>query len=143
MVTLTELLAVLEHGNIWQCPPITDEPEYELEHWAVFEVKLKQPGSEPTTVTRHVAGDLRWGREAEGKVSSPIVEFDPASASFRTRSGRVYRVRGKPGMGFSSNGCYVWGIWLHYNPSEIEPRDVSIEVAQAIALAQKSPGSAS
>jgi len=111
---------------IWTNPSISDTPAFELVFWAVFEVQL---GAEAPP-TRHVVGEV--SDSGDGQVSSPVIEFDPGSGSFRTRSGRVYRVLGSP-LGLRSQGDYVWKSWLSLWKSEFEPREVTDEVAQAIA----------
>lgn len=113
---------------VWTNPSIADAPQFTLVSWQVFEVQLG-PGA---PITRHVAGEVGYG--GEGQVSSPIHGFDPVTASFRTRSGRVYRVQGARGLG--AQGAYVWNRWTGTWRSEFEPRDVTPEVAQAIAQAR-------
>ena len=112
---------------VWTNPPIAETPAFTLVSWAVFEVQLA-PGA---AVTRHVVGEVGYG--GEGQVSSPVLEFDPVSACFRTRSGRVYRVRGATGLGMQSD--YVWNMWKSTWSREREPCDVTEEVAREIAQA--------
>lgn len=112
---------------LWFNASVTDRPEFLLVSWEVHEVQL-QPGGE---LTWHVAGEVGYG--GAGQVSSAIVQFDATAAAFRTKSGRVYRVRGSTGLGNEAD--YVWRAWLSRNPSHLPPRDVTDEVKRAIAQA--------
>jgi hypothetical protein len=69
-----------------------------------------------------------------GQVSSAILEFDPASASFRTRSGATvsFQVRRQSS---GREAAYVWNARRSIWRSEFEPRNVTREFAQAIAEA--------
>jgi hypothetical protein len=113
---------------IWMNPSIAQMPDCTLVSWAVFEVQLGRDAE----VTRHVAGEIGYG--GEGQVSSPVLEFEASTASFRTRSGRLYRVQGPLGLGAEAD--YVWRRWCAIWPSAFDPRDVSAQVALAIARAK-------
>jgi hypothetical protein len=112
---------------LWRNAPTAEVPAYTLVSWAAFEVQLS-PGA---VATCHVAGEVGYG--GQGQVSSPAQEFDPATASFRTRSGRLYRIRGARGLG--REGAYVWQRWLDLN-DVLDARDVTERFAQAIATAR-------
>jgi hypothetical protein len=114
---------------VWTNPSISEVPTFSLVSWAVFEVKLGLNAE----VTRHVVGEV--GHGGEGQVSSPVLEFDPVSASFRTRSGRVYRLIPGSSPGLGREAEYVWNAWCSTWRSEFEPRNVTAEVAQEIAQA--------
>ena len=91
---------------VWKVAPVTERPEVTLTGWAVFDVPDEDSTAEPT---RHLVG---WSCEdREGRVSSPVMTFDARTASFSTRSGRIYRLSGQPGLG--SDAVYVWQFWLH------------------------------
>lgn len=93
---------------IWNIRPIEEEPESKLTHWSIREVQL--PGEEGST--RHFVGELAsW--HPEGRVSSPIVDFDPKTMCGVTRSGRVYQLIGPSGN--SSDADYVWARWCALN----------------------------
>ena len=94
-------------GGVWVCAPVSERPELTLTDWAVFELQL--PGNPGRT--RHLAGYNVTDRE--GRASSAIVEFDPATWRGVTKSGRVYGLRGMPGL--SGEGEYVWRQWLGIN----------------------------
>lgn len=94
-------------GGVWTCAPVAERPELVLTDWAVFEVQL--PGN--SSRTRHLAGYNVTDRE--GRASSAIVEFDPATWRGVAQSGRVYGLRGRPG--FTADGEYVWRRWLGLN----------------------------
>jgi hypothetical protein len=84
---------------VWKISSIEDRPQVTLEEWAVFEVPLNGPDQ---PLTRHLAG--RSCEDCQGQVSSPVLAFDPNSGAFRTRSGRVYRLVGLPGL--CADGSY-------------------------------------
>lgn len=84
-------------------PTVATHPNERLESWAVFEVTL--PGLSGPTL--HVVGHVDDGT---GRVSSPLVNIDEAARSVVTRSSRVYRLVGRPGLGGS--GEYVWNRWV-------------------------------
>jgi hypothetical protein len=119
---------------VWQIDSIQDRPEVTLRDWAVFEVPLNgldQPW------TRHFAG---WSCEdRQGQVCSPVVAFDPQTGSCITKSGRVYRLRGRPGL--NADAAYVWNRWKR-SASVGEQRDVTREVFDAMEAAKASPASA-
>jgi hypothetical protein len=101
---------------LWRNAPTAEVPAYTLVSWAVFEVQLSQGA----VATCHVAGEVGYG--GQGQVSSPAQEFDPATASFRTRS-------------LGREGAYVWQRWLDLN-DVLDARDVTERFAQAIATAR-------
>lgn len=115
---------------VWNIAPIEDRPHVTLESWAVFEVPLNgldQPW------TRHLAGYSC--EDGQGQVCSPVEAFDPASGQCVTRSGRVYRLRGGPGLDLDAE--YVWDRWKRIWEVQ-EQRDVTPEVFAAIQGARAS-----
>lgn len=108
--------------------PIDSRPSVTLTGWAVFEVPRNGP-DQPWT--RHLAG---WSCEdQQGQVSSAVQRFDPATGKCVTRSGRVYLLRGRPGLG--GDALYVWGVWMRRDELE-ESRDVTNEVVEQMQAAQ-------
>lgn len=103
--------------SVWSATPVDEVPELVLSSWAIMEV------SDGETVTRHFAGYNET--EGEGRASSAIVTFDAATMKGVTSSGRVYQLRGDPGL--RGDGLYVWGRWERIN-GVTESRDVSQEV---------------
>lgn len=99
-----------------------------LESWAVFEVPLhglEQPW------TRHLAGYSL--EDNQGQVCSPVQSFDPHTAQFITRSGRVYRLLGRPGLDHDTE--YVWERWKRI--WEIpQQRDVTQQVLAELRAAK-------
>jgi hypothetical protein len=93
---------------IWKPADILDEPEVLLSRWSIYEITCE---SNPELKTRHFVGQNI--REGSGRVSSRIEEFDQKTMKGRTRSGRVYELRGHPGH--SGDGAYVWGQWSYIN----------------------------
>lgn len=109
---------------VWKPGTVADEPEVVLTSWQVFEV---------ANGDRHFCG---WNvGDREGRVSSRIVEFDAARMTGRTRSGRVYRLSGRPGN--DADALYVRARWLRLNgfapevrvldPGEIAPGPVPLQ----------------
>jgi hypothetical protein len=47
--------------------------------------------------------------DSSGRVSSPIVTFDPVTMQGKTQSGRIYELIGR--KGWSLNVEYVWKRW--------------------------------
>lgn len=87
-------------GAIWGVAPVAEEPEIRLYNWSIRAVLPER--------TRHFVG---WNRASrEGRVSSAIVTFDPATRRGVTERGRVYELVGPPGT--HPDAEYVWGRWL-------------------------------
>lgn len=101
---------------VWKPGDITEEPEVILSNWKVLEVNSND---------RHFCGynlSLR-----EGRVSSRIEEFDPSTMMGRTRSGRIYSLRGVPGS--HPDADYVWATWCCLNSIDRDSvRDVTKEI---------------
>lgn len=100
-------------------PTVTEAPDERLRSWAAFEVLVPGLGER----TRHVAGEVS---DRSGRVSSPLVAIDDAIRSVVTRSGRVYQLVGRAGLGLE--GEYVWRHWL----SGSEARDVQEVTAEFV-----------
>lgn len=118
--------------TVWTIAPVELRPDVTLESWAVFDVPLNgldQPW------TRHLAGYSV--EDGQGQVCSPIHAFDPAAGQCVTRSGRVYRLRGRPGLGLDAE--YVWRRWKRI-ASITEERDVTKEVFAAMSAARAGGG---
>ena len=88
--------------------PIAWVPHFTLDAWSVYEVPMD---GEDKPWTRHFSGFSREG--CNGRVSSPVESFDPATRCGLTRSGRVYLLEGFPGM--NGDAFYVWGRWKTVN----------------------------
>jgi hypothetical protein len=90
-------------GGIHQVASVIDEPEIKLTQWSIKECDRKDGRR-----TRHFIGyDIKGN---EGRVSSAIVEFDPARKRARTGSGRVYELVGP--SGHHRDADYVWERWM-------------------------------
>lgn len=63
--------------------------------------------------------------EGEGRVSSPLVTFDPATRIGTTKSGRRYVLQGEPGM--DPDARYTFAAWCEIN-QVMHWDDVSAEV---------------
>lgn len=95
--------------SVWTIAPVDDEPQSTLTSWQVMEL----PNGD-----RHLVG---YALEAhEGRASSYIELFDPATLRAVTSSGRVYQLKGKPG--WDKDAEYVWKRWLRINeePSYVD-----------------------
>lgn len=96
--------------SLWPLP-ITDEHPDTLDSWSIHEVLIAALGAP----TRHLVGYAVEDRE--GRVSSPIVEFDAATRRARTKSGRVYRLRGSPGT--DPDADHVWRSWQQIHKAQV------------------------
>lgn len=88
--------------SIWKPATIEDQPEVVLTHWNVREL----PNGD-----RHFSG--YEPEYQQGRTSSKIIEFDVKQMKGKTRSGRVYFLKGPPGA--HPDGEYVWNRWLRIN----------------------------
>lgn len=73
--------------------------------WSVREV----PARDSNPSTRHLCGVVG----TDGRVCSPIKQFDSEKKKFVTQSGKVYQVEGAPG--YNNNAEYVWQQWCLVN----------------------------
>jgi hypothetical protein len=109
--------------SLWKVAPVARQPALTLVRWRVLETE---------TGNRHLTG---WCVEnQEGRVSSLVRTFDPATALAVTRSGRVYRLEGLPGD--DRDASYVWLQWAITNKvAEVYDRtdDVYAELCGAQA----------
>lgn len=104
---------------VWRIAPIADEPSSTLTSWSAFETEREE---------RHLCGYALEARE--GRVTSAIATFDPETASATTSSGRIYRLKGRPGV--DSDAEYVKARWLRVNASA-EHLDVTAEFWASIS----------
>lgn len=86
---------------VWRVAPVSDEPQLSLVHWKILEAQG----------ARHFVGqDVR---DFTGRVSTPVLEFDPALRRGTTQSGRVYQLVGP--HGWSENAQYLWERFCEAN----------------------------
>ena len=129
--TIEQLLlpGVIEHiieTSVWSATSLTEVPEIELTRWQVMQL----PHGD-----RHFVG---WNvTEREGRASSKIVAFDATMRRGRTRSGRIYQLRGP--TGHDGDGAYTWGQWIKLNAA-VDCTDVSQEVQALIDAEALVPG---
>ncbi|TAM55186.1 MAG: hypothetical protein EPN57_04065 [Paraburkholderia sp.] len=83
---------------IWKPSPASELPRITLARWRIFET---DDGS------RHFVGVDMF--DSSGRVSSPIVTFDPVTMQGTTHTGRIYELFGPKGS--SLNAEYVWTRW--------------------------------
>jgi hypothetical protein len=87
--------------SVWLTRPVSQEPSITLTSWMIIETVEPEP-------SRHFVGYNDAGRE--GRVSSPIVTFDPATMRGITHTGRVYELSGSSGL--NGDAEYVLGRWM-------------------------------
>ncbi len=97
---------------IFGVAPIDQEPEETMVFWSVREVSFDQG----TDRSQHLVGYIP--RKGTGRVSSAIQEFDRNAMTAKTRSGRVYHLKGHPG--FHDDAEYVWSLWKSFNDAQKE-----------------------
>lgn len=83
---------------IWTPRPASELSRIPLSRWRIFET---QDGS------RHFVGVDMF--DSSGRVSSPIVTFDPVARQGTTHTGRIYELIGP--QGWSLQAEYVWKRW--------------------------------
>ena len=101
--------------SIWRIGSIQDEPETELTSWKVFLVKSTLINQGEDTI--HFCGTTNDGN---GRVCSPVQEFDPSTMRGVTRSGRIYELVGPSSRILSSNASYVLSEWIILNLGETD-----------------------
>lgn len=116
--------------SIWLPTSSKQQPITTLVAWRVFDVPRSKP---ELPCTRHFVG-LAVESELEGRVSSPMREFDAAKGQGRSGSGRIYRLQGMPGT--HPDAQYVWNTWLRVARAP-DAIDVTEEVLQAMQRAQQ------
>jgi hypothetical protein len=94
----------MKFSNIHPIAPVSMQPTTQMTRWQLYWA-TRSDGS----VTHHLVGRA----DAEGRVSSTVVQVDAVHRRVTTRSGRVYSLAGE--AGFDSDGQYVWVQWLHFN----------------------------
>lgn len=99
---------------IWTVPDPASEPSIRLVRWRIFETERAE---------RHFVGFDELNRE--GRVSSAIRSFDPATRRGTTSSGRAYELLGEPGH--DDDARYVWNAWALLNHVPYA-RDVTAEM---------------
>lgn len=122
LAVISQLFDGMLTSSIWRVAPVTDEPEVKLSHWSIRESLSEGSYAKGS---RHFVG-LTESRSS-GRVSTPILEFDPVSCKGRTESGRVYELVGESGSHPDSN--YVWGRFAYIN-GILEYKDISKEITQ-------------
>ncbi len=103
---------------IWRPLPVEFEPVIPMVCWQI----IRLPEGDRHLLGRHANG-------LEIRVSSRLVGFERATMKVRTRSGRIYLLRGA--SGFSGDDEYVLLGWCRVNRTERE----TIEFVDLDALA--------
>lgn len=107
---------------VWPVQPINERPSITLEDWSVYEVYLD---GDDQPRTRHLVGYSLEDRP--GQVSSAVERFDCENRCARTRSGRVYQLKGRPAS--NPDATYVWQWWKRLN-GLTKAYDVTLDMAQ-------------
>lgn len=112
--------------SIWNVQSVAEQPSVTLVNWQIFQTELGE---------RHFVGYCQENHE--GRVSSAIQSFDPATRRGVTKSGRVYELIDEPGQDLDA--LYVWGVWAEINNVR-RFTDLTEEIASALkATIQKPP----
>ena len=113
---LEKLANFTDATSIWKPASVQQEPQTILSQWRAYKVKGNFDGEPETT---HFVG-YTVGRFGEGRVCSPILQYDPETRQAITKSGRVYKLHGD--SGFNPDAMYVWNRWLSIasNPEYID-----------------------
>lgn len=104
--------------TVYRAPPVEAQPEVGLSQWRIYEV---------TEGDHHGVG-LITKSPYDGRVTSKIMQWDPDSRIFTTRSGRRYSLIG------DSRPCldaeFVWAAWCSaYGIDPSTAKDVSDQYA--------------
>ncbi|MEK8088732.1 hypothetical protein [Thermithiobacillus plumbiphilus] len=100
---------------IWRTADVNTQPALNLVNWRVMQLGK----------SRHFVGYCPENHE--GRVSTAIIAFDPATRQGVTASGRIYVLRGP--SGFDTDADYVWALWRAQFGAGLEALDVSGEYA--------------
>jgi hypothetical protein len=117
---------------MWNVPGVADEPHITLKPWLILECSNGK---------RYAMGYNVGGQE--GRASTEITEEDVSAKTVRTRSGRLYRLDGPPGL--DADARYVWAryaaregltavkdisadLWPGYDPGQCPLIDTRIEL---------------
>lgn len=84
--------------SVWPTQPVAMQPELVLIDWSIHE--LNEDGERSLVLVGYSL------KNAEGRVSSEVVELDTSTLRATTSSGRVYLLRGAPGI--NSDAEYVF-----------------------------------
>lgn len=94
--------------SVWRASSLATCPSVTLRDWCVFEAHGTANDEKPTV---HLVGYNI--EESEGRVSSDVISFDIATHRGTTKSGRIYELRGPPGL--EGDGAYTWERWKTIN----------------------------
>lgn len=103
-------------GSIWKTVPVSEQLCIYLTRWSVMET---QDGA------RHLVGYN--AENCEGRVSTPIKNYDPVTARAITQSGRIYELVGRPG--YDPDADWVWARYA--SALQVKWREVTDEFIEA------------
>ena len=115
MYELKKLADFVEATSIWKPTDVTQEPHVRMHSWQVYLVKGKLSTDPVCQDTIHFNGYIGY----EGRVSSPVLQYDAKTHRGVTASGRIYELVGA--SGYNGDAQYVWNRWLGMmgNPESI------------------------
>jgi len=96
-----QMILHLVRNSIWSAASIEEQPSVVIYDWTI----------KKTDKGEYFVGTEAGGRN--GRVSTQIVEFDEAKMVGKTKSGRIYQLKGP--SGYSSDGEYVWSYYKERN----------------------------
>lgn len=88
--------------SLWLTAPVAAIPRIELVRWMLIRTELNEV---------HAVGYNAGA--SEGRVSSPLLDFDVTQRTGTTRSGRTYALLGPPGV--DADAQHVFEAWLRIN----------------------------
>ncbi|WP_243375498.1 hypothetical protein [Geotalea sp. SG265] len=101
--SVKELLRQIVENSIWAPASVYDEPATKLTHWAVRRVSADFEAKGDSV---HFVGYTGY----EGRVCSPLQDYEPGKMVAISRSGRRYELVGPPGH--HNDAEWVWGLYL-------------------------------
>lgn len=130
-IRLTDLLKPgfierLMQRSVWPVDPVSERPVIELERWLVMQL--------PDGSSHFVGWNIT---DQEGRATTSIVEFDPATCRGATASGRVYVLIGPTGP--DRDGVHTWRRWMRIQNQKTAV-DVSLQFQARIHAARSQVG---
>ncbi|WP_375184286.1 hypothetical protein [Aquabacterium sp.] len=101
--------------SVWLTQPVAKQRELVLVDWSIHE--LNEDGERSLVLVGYSP------KNAEGRVSSEVVELDTATLRATTSSGRVYLLEGPPGR--NSDAEYVFARYKRMYKLQDKTQDVT------------------
>jgi hypothetical protein len=100
---LSKLADYMDATSVWIPTSVEQQPHVKLIQWRVYSV---DGTTDPTKKTIHFNGYV----DGEGRVSSPVLEYDENTKRGKTGSGRIYELVGS--SGYNRDAVYVFNRWV-------------------------------